>query len=632
MIVPMERLLVAGANTLVDPALKLLHDAGTIHVTNSREDPFLTASGLTTGMLGAGDEERLGWGEALLFEVKSALANLAHAYPAHRELIAFEPGTEDWLSNDFRARTAAICNEVFDAATRKRQMEEELGQLRIYRRMFEEFKPLVDIATSMRAVEVSGFIFRERVEESEAALEKALGAVTGGGHAIFRGDTAEGYTALLLIYPAALRTRMHNEVFTRLAGRIHTMNIPPKYERTTFADTLTGLFELETRAEAGMEQAMLELREYAVRYSALLKTAEKGLDWAVKRLRVRNFLARSERTFWISGWIPREAREELETAMREKFGDAMVVITAEPHPDEYPDVPVLLRNGPWAKPFERLLQFFPPPVYGSVDPTVMMMFFFPLFFGIILGDVGYALIMFGMAFFFRMRRTGMPLWDDVTTIIIFCGISACSFGIVYGEFFGKLWGGIGLPAPLFDRKHDVIATEIAVLALGGLHLTLGNLVGGVTLALKRHYRHAAARFLDATTIWAVAYVAFLSMTDKHPGWEHAGLIAAPVLLKAAAGGAKELLEIPKLVSNILSYSRLMALGMASIMLADVADDFYTMSGGVLWGILAAVSLHIVNFALGLLGPAIQSLRLHYVEFFNQFYKMGNRRYEPFRAM
>lgn len=632
MIVPMERLLVAGSNTLVDPVLKLLHDAGTLHVTNSREDPFLTASGLATGMLGVGDEERLGSGESLLFEVKSALANLAHAYPAHRELIAFEPGSEDWLSDDFRARTAAICNGVSAAAARKRRMEEELGQLRIYRRMFEEFKPLVDIAASMRAVEVSGFILREKADEAEMALEKALSAFTGGAHAIFRGATGEGYTALLLIYPAALRARAQNEVFARLAGRIHTMNVPAEYERATFADTLAGLFEREARAEAGVEQAALELRDYAVRYSALLKTAEKGLDWAVKRLRVRNFLARSERTFWISGWIPREAREELETQIREKFGGAILVMAAEPHPDEYSEVPVLLRNGRWAKPFERLLQFYPPPVYGSVDPTLMMMFFFPLFFGLILGDVGYALIMFGMALFFRMRRAEVPLWNDITAIIAFCGISALSFGVLYGEFFGKLWGGMGLPPPLFDRKQDIIATEIAVLALGGLHLTLGNLVGGVALAVKRHFRHAAVNFLDAATIWAVAYVASLVITKKPLAWEHACLIAVPMLLKIAAGGAKELLEIPKLASNILSYSRLMALGLASIMLADVADDFYTMSGGVLWGIFAAVALHLVNFALGMLSPAIQSLRLHYVEFFNQFYKMGNRRYEPFRTM
>ena len=632
MIVPMERLLVAGSNTLVDPALKLLHDAGTIHVTNSREDPFLAASGLATGMLGAGDEERLGWGESLLFEVKSALANLAHAYPAHRELIAFEPGNEDWLSDDFRARTAAICNDVSAAAADKRLLEEELGQIRIYRRMFEEFKPLVDIAASMRAVEVSGFILREKAAEAEAALEKALFLVTGGGHALFHGATEEGHTALLLVYPATMQTRVQNEVFARLTGRIHTMNLPAEYERKTFTDTLAGLFERETRAEAGVERASAHLRDYAVRCSALLKTAEKGLDWAVKRLRVRNFLARSERTFWISGWIPREAREELETKMREQFGGAILVIAAEPHPDEYPEVPVLLRNGRRAKPFERLLQFFPPPVYGSVDPTVMMMFFFPLFFGLILGDVGYAFIMFGMALFFRMRRAEVPLWNDVTAIIIFCGIGAFSFGVLYGEFFGKLWGGIGLPPPLFDRKQNVITTEIAVLALGGLHLTIGNLVGGAALAVKRHFRRAAVNVLDAITIWAAAYVAFLAITKKPLTWEYAGIIAAPILLKVAVGGAKEFLEIPKLASNILSYSRLMALGLASIMLADVADDFYTMSGGVFWGVLAAVALHLVNFALGLLSPAIQSLRLHYVEFFNQFYKMGNRRYEPFRTM
>lgn len=632
MIVPMERLLIAGSNTLVDPALKLLHDAGTLHVTNSREDRFLAASGLATGMLGAGDEERLGLGESLLFEVKSALANLALAHPAYREFIAFEPGGEDWLSDRFRARTAAICDEVSAAAARKRRTEEELGRLRVYRRMFEEFKPLVDIVASIRAVEVSGFILREKAAEAETALEKALTAVTGGGHAIFRGATGEGYAALLLIYPAALRLRIQNDVFARMAGRIHTMNIPAEYERTTFADTLAGLFEREALAEAGVEQATLELREYAVRCSALLKTAEKGLDWAIKRLRVRNFLARSERTFWISGWIPREKREELESRIREKFGGAMLVMTAEPHPDEYDEVPVLLRNGRWAKPFERLLQFFPPPVYGSVDPTVMMMVFFPLFFGLILGDVGYALIIFVMALFFRMRRAEVPLWNDVTTIMMFCGVSVFSFGVLYGEFFGKLWGGIGLPPPLFDRKHDIMATEIAVLALGGIHLTLGNLVGGAMLAVKRHFRRAAVNFLDAFTIWAVAYVAFLLITKRPLALEHAALIAAPMLLKIGAGGAKELMEIPKLASNILSYSRLMALGLASIMLADVADDFYTMSGGMIWGIFAAVALHLVNFALGVLSPAIQSLRLHYVEFFNQFYKMGNRRYEPFRTM
>lgn len=631
MIVPMERVLVAGPHSLLEPCLKLLHKAGTIHITNSRHDPLLNGAGLSTGRLGKDAEDRLERGEALLFDVTSALALLQQAQPERHDLLAFEPGSEDWLSDEFAAGTSSICAEIFSAASKSRQIGDELRQIRAYRRMFEEFRPLVETVTTMRSVQASGFVLRENVEQARNEIEEALATVTGGSHLIFTTEGGEGFTALLLVYPAWLENGVQSGVFDPLAGKIHTISLPEEYERNTFAGTLKALFDREAEAEAEHGRLEERMREYGVRFTALLRTAAKGLDWTLRRLKMHNFLAHSERAFWISGWIPGRDAEALKNRFDGHFGGAAFAITSEPLPEEYPEVPVLLENRPWAKPFELLLRFYPPPVYGSVDPTPLLAVFFPLFFGLILGDTGYALVLFALAAFHRMRRAGMPLWNEITSVLFACAATSFIFGIIFGEFFGKLWFSIGLPPPLFDRKHEIIPTLLAALALGVAHLSIGNMVGGFSHLSKRRWRHGVINLIDLSIILSSAFLAYIVISGRPFQPWHASFLAVALISKIAVGGVREALEIAKLLSNMLSYARLMALGLASIMLADVADDFYSMGDGAAWGVMAAVALHIVNFGLGMISPAIQSLRLHYVEFFGQFYTMGAIRYLPFRA-
>ena len=632
MIVPMERVLVTGPQNIIEPCLKSLHTIGTIHISNSRSDRLLKNAGLKTGSSGGDVEEQLEKAEAILFNIKTALTTLEQAHPAHKELLAFDTAGQDWLSPAYVERTSAICAEVAKTASTVRELSSALQQVSGYRGLFEEFKGLVELASSMHSVEASGFIFRAGEEMAVRELEEAMMRATGGAHSVFHGKTGENHSSLLIIYPSSLRGKVQNDVFGKLAGRIQTIKVPAEYERETFAKTAASLFEQERAVRENLDALTGQMKEYAVRWSALLRTAERGLGYTAKKLRLQNFLATSGRTFWISGWIPETSSRPLRKRMEDEFGGRVLIMTSTPTPDEYPDVPVLLRNPPWARPFERLLRFFPPPVYGSVDPVISVMFFFPLFFGLILGDAGYALLLLLIVWFIRLRRATVPVWEDVAAIMVACAATSALFGALYGEFFGNIRHSFGLPPGIVDRKRDVMHILAAVIALGGVHLSLGNLISGVDSIRRGYFRHGAGNLLGVGLITTAIAGGGMAVMGKITGRELGAAIAALVIAKTLVEGPKAILEVFRLLSNILSYARLMALGMASLMLADTADEMFTVLGGGLLGIAAGLGLHMLNFLMGTFSPAIQALRLHVVEFFNQFFQYGSVRYAPFKAV
>jgi V/A-type H+-transporting ATPase subunit I len=211
-----------------------------------------------------------------------------------------------------------------------------------------------------------------------------------------------------------------------------------------------------------------------------------------------------------------------------------------------------------------------------------------------------------------------------------CSLSAIVFGVLFGEVFGELGARIGLHPILFNRAKAVLAFLGLVLVLGGIHVVLG--VGlGLWTALRHGEREKALAKATTLALILAAFLAILARLDHVPSALGTGALVAlgPLLVVLiATEGVLAPIEIMKTIGNVLSYARLMALGIASVMLAEVANQ---MAGlfTVVVGVTIAVLLHAVNFAMGCFSPVIQALRLHYVEFFDKFYQDGGRPYEPF---
>ncbi len=222
---------------------------------------------------------------------------------------------------------------------------------------------------------------------------------------------------------------------------------------------------------------------------------------------------------------------------------------------------------------------------------------------------------------------------DLSAIFAVSAVSAIAWGFAYGELFGDLGERIGLRPLFLHRMKDFAGAMAFALAVGAAHVLLG--IGlGVATALRRGHRgealaKAAGFLLVAAFLAVVAGIAGILPARAVPAAGALALACLPVIF--LAGGPRAAMELHNLM-NVCSYLRIMGVGVASVALAFAANRVASAAASPLLGIPAAAVLHAVNVAFGILSPAIQSMRLHYVEFFENFFVGGGRAYKPFKSI
>jgi len=360
----------------------------------------------------------------------------------------------------------------------------------------------------------------------------------------------------------------------------------------------------------------------------------RALAWLEERLDLYRATATAYTTqlcFIIQGWMAKEQVNDLENDLRNAFGGRVVLEQQTILEEDLDQVPVMLRNPGYFAPFEVLSRLLPLPKYSSYDPTPLLGIFFPVLFGMILGDIGYGAILLFLSAFLAWRYPAGRLPSDLGKVLGVSSLYTLVFGILYGEFFGdfgELW--LGLHPVWFDRSKAVLPMTVFALAVGVMHILLGITLGALS-DLRRHKPREALiklAMLAAVFLLVLAIVSiFYPQTWLSTGPLLVGVaILMPVLI--AAEGLLAPLELLKTMGNIISYVRIMAIGFSSIMLAIVANRLGGMTGDVLAGITVAGLLHGFNLLLGIFAPTVHALRLHYVEFFSKFLDLGGRRFEP----
>ncbi len=616
MIVPMKRLRIAGSKSVAGEVIDLLHESGTFHPANPSEDTVFEESGLeTSGML----EEMallLKTIEFLIKDVKSALLVLPDNDYCSLESKEFRDyGNFEMIQT--------IVDEILELSGEMGELQDELKEVEAYRSLFMEFLPLIEMVATSVDMELVGVSFTEEDGDPVAEVEETLEKVTGGACSIFR--SAEDTDIALLVFPVSFQKEVAKEV---LGERYSSVHLPERYEDKTFARTILRL--KEKRAELTLRIKGLEekLNQSSTLWRDWLRVALGKLERSLPPLRTKNYLASSERTFWISGFTPEDTSYSLKEELEKRL-DVMVSVS-EPFPHERNSTPVHLKNPFWATPFERLIHLYSLPLYGTIDPTLIVAITFPLFFGMILGDVGYAMVLAFAGYEIIRRWPSIPLARDFGGIMYMSALSAALFGLVYGEFFGKLWTRLGFYEPLFHRKEETATTLYMVLIVGVFHLALGLTLGAINCAKTGNRREMAEKLADLLFLLSIFAIGVVHFRGIDPGfWIVLPVIA--VIVKLVAGDILiTITELPKLFSNVLSYARLMALGLAAITLADLADDVFLATDILLLGIVGSVITHSASFLLGVVGPAIQAGRLHYVEFFSQFYIPQGIVYTPLK--
>jgi V/A-type H+-transporting ATPase subunit I len=416
-------------------------------------------------------------------------------------------------------------------------------------------------------------------------------------------------------------------------ARVQEIPVPAAYGGRSLAEAiprmLTRLGELPQEAAAVRK----EREDLARAQGAELRRAEGAIAHRLQALNALPLSGVTAHAFVLEGWVPTDARRTLAERLRNDVGESVVVTDISREEWRSEEAPVVLRNPRLLRPFEAVISLLPLPRYGTIDPTPFVAVFFPVFFGLILGDIGYGLVLAAAGLVLHWRSRPGTLLRSVSEIIGPCALFSILAGVLFGEFFGDLgrrW--FGLQPLAFNREEALVPFLLLAVAIGAVHILLGLILGVVSTA-RGHPREAVGRGAAAVAVVLIV-LALLAAAEVLPRAFFTPaviglLVAFPVLI--AAEGIVAPIEFLSTLGNILSYARIMALGIASVMLAVVANRMVGVMGSAVVGVMFALLFHLVNFAIGLFSPTIHALRLHYVEFFGKFYSPGGVRYQPFGA-
>ena len=403
-----------------------------------------------------------------------------------------------------------------------------------------------------------------------------------------------------------------------------------------------------------LEETCTRLRKDAAVLSEKLEEVEVYYDYlttAQARTAASACLSFTNQTAVLTGWVPEKMTDAV-AALLDKRKDAFTF--ADPVPED--DVPVLLINNPFATAFEPVVGLYALPAYGTFDPTFIMSFFYIILFGLMFADAGYGLLLIIACIAALRFMKPVGNLKKFITMFALCGMSMTVMGVVFSGYFGDLPaqihtnfldgdGSFTIPA-LLNPLSDPMTFLAISLVMGAVHLFTA--LGVKFYVLWKTVDPLSAVF-DAGS-WMLVFLG--------AGSAGIGLFTLPVLFSIGIGilfiglfmliltqgrheknpfmkvlkGIMSLYDIVGYISDLLSYSRILSLGLASAVIASVFNIIGTMAGPSVIGILLLLIVgtigHVMNLAINLLGTFVHTSRLQYIEFFGKFYEDGGRPFSP----
>ncbi len=434
--------------------------------------------------------------------------------------------------------------------------------------------------------------------------------------------------------------------------------------------------------EQELKDIEAKLRKLSERYYTAISSVEEQLSIEAKKFEVTNSLGFTDNAFVMEGWVPEDRYKELEKVLqRDSPNTNLLRIRGEGEP------PTLLENPKQLRFFESFIRFYSIPIEEELDPTLIFAFTFPIFFGLMLGDVGYGLAILGISFWI-INRLNHPGGKTIVPKFLrsFAGrifrpsqfkklamamIPGAVLGVIFGFLFNEYFG-FPLNQYLFHYLNTSMHSSLLPssgafldpVSSGGLktlllfagyvglfEVSLGLVIGMLNGYWEHNRKHSIGKLGWLLVAWGISLFGLnlLHGGSMSPATNpilgvYIGAIIAGLGLIAFGEGPRSLIELPSIISHILSFTRILGILLASVILAEVIDKIFegelpassahvTVAGigFAIVGIIILIFGQMFNLVLAMFEPGVQGARLIYVEFFSKFFHGSGRPFSPFRG-
>lgn len=439
--------------------------------------------------------------------------------------------------------------------------------------------------------------------------------------------------------------------------RFEEIQTPPRLRGYGLEEASSKIESEVAGAEKEEKELLEELREIAAKeknkllqIKELLKV-EELLDGA------NTLFGKTAKTYVLNGWVPSAQVDEAVNVIQKSSDNYCTISIEDPKEGEKP--PTLLSNPPQTESLELLTNTYGSPKYGEIDPTTVMAVTFPLVFGLMFGDVGQGFLIISLGYFLRFRLRANETVKKLGGILILCGIAAMFVGFLYGSVFGlegehlKHYLGLELHPLLFNPMQDIPSAIAFALRVGVVLLILGCALNMANEVMHHKYVHAVVSPYGIAGIWLL--LGGVSLVSKHgvnlteligdasliPGvvlpifvmfmgaWRDAGLSIGMALLEAYENATRYLL-------NSISFVRISILAVVHVALSMIMVNIMGMLPATLLGSILTAGVfiggNVAILMIEMFVSFIQTLRLHYYEWFSKFYSGGGKKFEPFKVM
>jgi len=516
----------------------------------------------------------------------------------------------------------------------KEDLKSKIEHLSRYQPVLRQCQPLIQEIKKKPDLESNIIMFNRKSDLGLVEFEKEIKEKTKGLYEIISRRIDENYFAVLVLYNRDFQNAIQGYLASE---KLSSFELSPELRNVNLVDTSahieSSLEKLETTLESleNEKNKIIETPEF----EKLVKIYNEASD-RISDFQLAEKMGGTEKTFEIEGFLPKSKRKMFDLELKNNFGNRILITKTKAKKD----APVLRKNPRLIRPFETITNLIQLPQYGSIDPTPLVFVFFIFFWGFMVGDVGYAAVIFSIAFILRIKfkKNQQQALQNITEIFMMSCIAAMFFGIIYFEIFGDLGEIIAhdlhLPLKPILNRYEEVQILLIISILIGYVIIIGGMLLGVYNNLKLgHMSHVYSNLL-LILIWGSIPVVLIIATISPDLFTTAILadliiIILSIVFLMKLDGIAGLIHVIERFSNILSFARLMAIGLVGAWMGFIGNNLIRQENIFPLGIVMGLGLHLINIVILILSPTIHSMRLNVFEFFTQFVLEGGNSFKPY---